>query len=324
MPSWMNGQAMRCGPLTQAAQIFTAHLSIDRDPPKGPEGLLALAKAVEHHLTQPDDEERDRLFVELAGAYLALLLCDGLGQGEHTVRAGRHGLRLGRDEFFDPFAAIGRVLLADQTRAALAREVARAELQARGGTGRPPSASWDQLRSQLLPRLVGPRFLSFLEQRFSDAPVYLAPLAGEVRVAFIVRSGHAARYLRKDEVRHCGLGADQIRRAALENLASRSAAAQLVRCEGERGVLVVGKTGDGLDSSRLLLPGLHDVLAPELGSPFAVAVPHRDALFACSMADSHAVQDLRDRANHEAQRAAQSISDQLFAVGPAGALQLVD
>jgi hypothetical protein len=322
MSSWMNGQAERCGPLAAAAQVFTASLSTQRDPPNGPAGLLALADAIERHLAEPPDEEAERVFVELAGSYLAVLLCAELGQGEHTVRNGRHGLRLAQDRFFDPFAAIGRVLDADQVRAALAREVALAEDQARSAAPAPASV-WRTLEAEVLPRLVGPRFFGFLEQRFSEAPVFVAKLAGQVQLAFILRSGGSARYLRKDEVARSAATTGQIVRSAVRNLARASTGARLLRCDDDHGVLVVAKTGDGLDSSRILLPGLHDVLAPELGSPFAVAVPHRDALFACSIGSGRSLGELRDRAAREAERAAQSITHELFAIGPSGRLEAI-
>jgi len=109
----------------------------------------------------------------------------------------------------------------------------------------------------------------------------------------------------------------------VRNLARASAGARLLRCDDDNGVLVVAKTGDGLDSSRILLPGLHDVLAPELGSPFAVAVPHRDALFACAISSPRALGELRERAAREAERAAQSITPELFAIGPSGRLEAI-
>jgi hypothetical protein len=322
MSSWMNGQAERCGPLTAAARVFTASLSSQREPPKGPAGLLALADAIERHLAKAADEEAERVFVELAGSFLAVLLCDELGRGEHAVRNGRHGLRLSEDCFFDPFAAIGRVLDADQVRAALAREVALAEGQARSAASTPDNA-WRRLEAEVLPRLVGPRFFAFLEQRFSEAPVFVAKLAGQVQLAFILRRGGSARYLRKDEVAKSRAGAGEVVRAAVHNLARASASARLLRCDDEHGVLVIAKTGDGLDSSRILLPGLHDVLAPELGSPFAVAVPHRDALFACSIGAGRSLGELRERAAREAERAAQSITHELFAIGPEGLLEAI-
>jgi uncharacterized protein YtpQ (UPF0354 family) len=82
----------------------------------------------------------------------------------------------------------------------------------------------------------------------------------------------------------------------------------------------MARTGDGLDSSRLLLPALRALIAAELGSPFAAAVPHRDALLACSLAPGGGVDALRIRARNEAERARHAISGQLFVVREAGEL----
>jgi len=51
---------------------------------------------------------------------------------------------------------------------------------------------------------------------------------------------------------------------------------------GDDGAFVVGKTGDGLDAARLLLPTLHRVLRAELEDPLVVAAPHRDTLLAAT------------------------------------------
>ena len=90
---------------------------------------------------------------------------------------------------------------------------------------------------------------------------------------------------------------------------------------GDGVTLVVARTGDGLDASRLLLPGLHDVLAPELGSPFVAAVPHRDALFACPRDCERSVRALRERAARESLRAAHAISAMPVLVGMRARLQ---
>ena len=132
MESWINELRSRCGPLTDAANIFAAQLGVERDPPRGVTGLLALSRAV----AQLDDEDDERLFVELAGSYLAVLLCDALGRGKHVAREGKHRVDLGVASF-DPFSALERVLAADDIARALAEEVSRAEAEA-AGTG--PSA----------------------------------------------------------------------------------------------------------------------------------------------------------------------------------------
>jgi len=52
-------------------------------------------------------------------------------------------------------------------------------------------------------------------------------------------------------------------------------------------------------------------------------VPHRDALFACAISSARSLGELRQRAAREAERAAQSITPELFAIGPSGRLEAI-
>ena len=325
---------MRCGPLAEAASVFTAMLGVEGDPPSGPTGLLVLARAIERHLTDDPQAELlfeaddDRLFIELAGSYFAVLLCGELPNVQHAQRDGQHGLRLGTSGFYDPFAALERVLESDDVCAALAHEVALAEARVRPRTNRPgddtgTDTDWKLFRTRILPRLIGPRFYEKLGKDPHEVPVCAEPLVGELSLAFIVREPGRARYVRSDEAARWNTQAPELRRAGIRNLARCSADARLLRFDAADGALVVARTGDGLDASRLLLPGLHDVLAAELGSPFAAAVPHRDALFACSLQHPCALRALRERAFEEAARASHAITAELFSVGPQSSLLLL-
>jgi hypothetical protein len=66
---------------------------------------------------------------------------------------------------------------------------------------------------------------------------------------------------------------------------------------------------------------LHDVLAPELGSPFLAAAPHRDALFACALEPRELRAALAGRAREDAARAPHRISEQLFTIGASGVVR---
>ncbi|MGD8862463.1 MAG: DUF1444 family protein [Myxococcales bacterium] len=364
--------------------MFAADLGVEGDPPRGIEGLLALSSAFDQHLTAAHvDEDDERVFVELAGSYLAVLLLDELNEARHCAQSGRHRLACGPHGYFDPFAAVERVLDADDVRRALAREVALAEAETRGegpiarvvreivrqleahvgevevreqfethlelvvageaveldvggvvratfGESDPVvrgavrrmlaalpafaesgASALEDLEDRILPRLLGARFLASV----ADRGIYATPLVGEVQLGFILRYEGRARFLRRAEVETWGASPERLRELAVRNLAGRSIDARFMHVEGEEGALVVARSGDGLDSARILLPGLHDVLAPELGSPFAVAVPHRDALFACKMQD---VALMRERAALESARAPHAISSEIFVIGPDG------
>jgi hypothetical protein len=321
MPSWIDDLRSRCGPLTDAAALFAASLGVERDPPAGAAGLLALARRIERHLDQPvHDEDDERLFVELAGSYLSLLLCDALPHGRHASHAGRHGLQLGTRGFFDPFAAIERLLEADDVRSCLAEQVALAEAEAHYGS----VDVWSTARQRLLPRLVGETFLAEVSRRAGRQPLYARRLVADVHLVLLFCEHERRRYVDAHELESWGEAPDRVLDAARANLARRSESARLMRVDADQGTLIVARTGDGLDSSRLLLPGLYDLLAAELGQAFAVAVPHRDALFACSLRSRASLRLLRERAALEASRATHAITAQLVRVARGGALSPLD
>jgi uncharacterized protein YtpQ (UPF0354 family) len=178
---------------------------------------------------------------------------------------------------------------------------------------------WHDARESVYPRLCGPGFLRGLSHGSEQHGLCTRALAGELSVAFVLRTETRARYVHGGDLRAWQCELDELHAAALSNLAQASEHARLLRSDGDEGAFVVARSGDGLDSSRLLLPGLQALLAAELGSPFAVAVPHRDALFACALAAS-GVAALRERARREAESARHAISAQLVLVRDAGEL----
>ena len=354
-------------------------------------GLLALSRAV----AQLDDEDDERLFVELAGSYFAVVLCDALGRGQHVARGGKHRVDLGAASF-DPFGALERVLAAEDTARALAQEVSRAEAEA-AGTGpvarvareverqvrarfkrshvidrfdhtlklevdgdeveldlsrlvrattgetpanmqravekflaalpgmSTPASAWSEARESVLPRPLGVQMLAGLPERtaLSLLPlVATAKQASAPKLGFVLRTERRARYVQAREVQSWDVTGAQLRAAAIENLAARSHNAKLVCTDTEHGPIVVAKSGDGLDAARVVLPGLIDVLGPELGVPFAVAIPHRDTLLACPLNAPAAVAHLRNTARDQAARAPHAISGEVMALSRDGELKV--
>lgn len=320
MASWIDDVRSRCGPFADAAQRFAATEGVAIDPPRGVDALRALHKAIERHRARAahelPGEDAERGFVERAGAFLATVIVDHVRAGRHSGRDGQHRIAFARDASFDPFAGIERVLDADDVGDALALEVALAERVARSGARAPDTADepWREARARVLPRLVGPRFLA--EMGEAGEHVFSQPLAGDIRLAMILRYPGRGRFVRQREHARWPTKACA---QAVRNLAHMSDRAKFMHVEGEEGRFVTARSADGLDASRLLLPGLHEVLAPELGSPFVAAVPHRDALFACDARDAISVAALAERARIEHDGARHGISPALVLVHP-GAL----
>ena len=180
-----------------------------------------------------------------------------------------------------------------------------------------PERDLGEVRQALLPRLVPRDFLDDspgMRDELALKPV----LGGALHAALILGYEGRARYVRQRELAHWSLAPGDALAIALENLAARSARARFARVDTAHGPLVVARTGDGLDGARLLLPTLHDVLAPELGSPFLAAAPHRDALFACAIEPRELRDALAARVRDDAARAPHRISDRLFAIAAHG------
>lgn len=225
------------------------------------------------------------------------------------------------------------VVLSDQVELDLSRVVAAGEGEPDGmvraaidklvsmlpggdGGGLP---AWDEIRAALLPRLVSADFAARVAGSDERGRLALRPvLGGALTVALIVGYGDRARYVREDELSRWRVSAEEALRVALANLAARSATARFARVDTSSGPLVLARTGDGLDGARLLLPTLHEVLAPELGSPFLVAAPHRDALWACAVEPPALRAALASRVREDAARAPHRIGDRLFLVTSSG------
>ncbi len=177
------------------------------------------------------------------------------------------------------------------------------------GAGGGALTAWSEARDRVLPRLVGRPLLERLGARAAD--LYLRAIGHDVRVALQLRYEGRSRYARRDEVTRWRDEGGLPYARALERLAQLSTSARFACVEGDEGRWIVGRTGDGLDSARLLLPTLHPVLARELPEPIYAAAPHRDTLLASSDPKL-----LRRRAQDAFARAPHPISDALFLVGP--------
>lgn len=167
--------------------------------------------------------------------------------------------------------------------------------------------AWADARDRLLPRLVPATFAPG-----GHTSLLRRPVVADVALALLVQHEDRARYVRADELARWGLGEDGVIDVAITNLAARSASARFARIDTDAGPLVVARTGDGLDAARLVLPGIHDVLAKELGSPLRVGVPHRDTLIACATGSAALERSVAARVRDDHARAPHRISAMLF------------
>jgi hypothetical protein len=179
-----------------------------------------------------------------------------------------------------------------------------------------PASTWPEAAPRLLPRLVSATFSAppgappLLVLPLALAPGHDAEIdAVPIRVALVLAYEGRARYVRADEAVAWGHPHDALVAHAIRNLDDRSHSLRLVPFVAGGARLLVARSGDGLDSARLLLPRLRATLLDRLGSDVRLAVPHRDTLLACSGGDPTSVSVLRARAREDAARAPHRIGD---------------
>lgn len=160
--------------------------------------------------------------------------------------------------------------------------------------------------AKVCPRLIAPDFAS-------EAALHSVPFRGALRIALVLRMGERARFVLASDLPRWSLDPDALLLRALDNLAVASSSAKVHR----EPPLSYLRSGDGLDSARLLLPGLHETMAAELGETFLAAVPHRDVLLLARTEDAAA---LRARAEDDYARAPHRVSSALYRVSASGIL----
>ncbi|MBX7195304.1 MAG: hypothetical protein K1X94_24830, partial [Sandaracinaceae bacterium] len=190
-------------------------------------------------------------------------------------------------------------------------EVAVKKLVAMLPGGAAPGIDRDDAIARLLPRVVGAHF------DLRDT-LFARSLPNGTRLCLTLAYDGRARFVRSRELPEWLLEPDEAVLLSLENLAKRSVRARFARIETFDGPVVFARTGDGLDSARIVLPGLVDVLAPELGEPFVAAVPHRDVLYACRSDAPRSFDEMMARVADDFAKAPHRISDKPFLVDRAG------
>jgi len=174
-----------------------------------------------------------------------------------------------------------------------------------GGSEDARALSFAEVEARLVPRLIGPKLLEGLGARADS--LWTAPFGHDVSVALQLRFEGRARYVRRDEEERWRAEGAEPFSTALLALALRPPP-KLVTLEDE-GVLVA-RTGDGLDSARVLLPDVRDALVESLGPGTLLGVPHRDT-FVAGTDRARVARHVRE----SFARAPHGISEALFRLG---------
>jgi hypothetical protein len=172
-----------------------------------------------------------------------------------------------------------------------------------GGRGRAVDRA--EAEARLFPRLLGPTFA------LADA-VVTVPLALDLRAGLVLAYDGRSRFVAPSDLERWALSITDALAIAVSNLGTRAREPRLARVETDHGTIVMARTGDGLDSARLLSPSLRALLALELGDPFLIAVPHRDVVLACRAGVDALAATMAARTADDAARAPHAISERLY------------
>ena len=184
------------------------------------------------------------------------------------------------------------------------------ELLRAGERGEDRDCSFDTLKSRLLPLIMSSRLAPDPAKR-----IVTQPLVEGLDIAYAIDNDRTIAYLSRPQFRDWKITVEELHETALNNLVSRSGtmSAHAAQDDDGRVNLVLFQQMDGYDSSRILLPTLHDRLREHLGSPFAVAIPNRDILI-CFRNDAEMVQRLTRQILDDYQQMPHQVTDQLFLI----------
>lgn len=229
------------------------------------------------------------------------------GHFDRTLWVEMHGARIEVD--------LGRIVevTRGESEDLLRSAVSRLCASIGGDAGRSSELPWSVARNLLFPRLVGPSFASALPADSAD--LYLRSIGTDVWETLVVKTRERARYVRRLELEEWAKEGAVPREQALHNLARASERARFLEHDTPHGPMVIAQSRDGLDAARLMLPGLHELLSRTLGSPFLVAVPHRDTLIAAPCEPVELVDELKRRVGAAFRDAPHAISEQLWKMG---------
>ncbi len=180
----------------------------------------------------------------------------------------------------------------------------------RAAEGTPDRAgTFDELRDRILPMVIPEN----ADQAYTHT--VHQPLVSGLMVAYAIDSDRTITYIPREQFESWNVSEDDLHETAIENLVGRSQAlsAHAAQDDRENINLILFQTGDGYDTSRIMLPTLHDRLREHLGSPFAAAIPTRDILL-CFRNDDETIALLREQIADDFRRMPHQVTDRLLLV----------
>ncbi|MGP1273705.1 MAG: DUF1444 family protein [Phycisphaerales bacterium] len=169
----------------------------------------------------------------------------------------------------------------------------------------------EMARQRIMPRIQPETIF----QRLSREQVAHVPWVNDTVLVFVIDLPHVTVSVTTEQMVRWGVAADDLEDIARQNLAQSTPKLPYRLVEHESGgkAAIIAEQ-DGYDAARLLLPGLHRVLAPQLGGDFLVATPARDVLVAVSNGPDVLLDKVHEKVDKDYRRMPYPITNRWFLV----------
>ena len=141
------------------------------------------------------------------------------------------------------------------------------------------------------------------------------PFVNGTVIVFVMDMPNMTVSITTEQMIRWGVTAEDLEEVARENLNRYTPELDMQFVESKEGgqAAIIGEQ-DGYDAARVLMGGLHNVLASRLGPDFLVAIPARDMFVALSAGPTPFLQRLHRRVVQDYSRLPYPITDEFFLV----------
>jgi uncharacterized protein YtpQ (UPF0354 family) len=180
-----------------------------------------------------------------------------------------------------------------------------------GDTVQMMTMTLDFARSRIMPRIQPESIFTHL----SREQVAHVPFVNGTVIVFVTDMPHMTVSITTEQQLRWNLSLDEMEEIARTNLNAYAPDLEVQLVESkEGGKAAIISQHDGYDAARLLLGGLHQRLAAQLGGDFYVATPARDMFVALSTGPQTFVNRIQDRVLQDFRRLPYPISPDFFLV----------
>ncbi len=171
-------------------------------------------------------------------------------------------------------------------------------------------ASFSDLENRVMPIVIAADADMLNEQGLAAQTV-----VDGLAVSYVVDGDRTIAHITVAQLARWQVDIADLHEKSMENLAktSQELAAHVAADEAGAAGFILLQNEDGYDSSRLLLPTLHERLRQHLGSPFLAAVPTRD-LLVCFREQEQTINGLMPQIQEDYRTRPNQVSNQVYMV----------